>query len=712
MTASAGIAESMLLARVATGRAKPNGQLRVPGGAAAAAFLAPLPADSLPGVGWATARRLAALGAETVAQLQALRGGRAALQAALGARAGALLFDYARGVDARRVEPPGARRSLGAEVNWGVRFDQPEEPVEFVATLAREVATRLVAAGVRGRTVTLKLMRARPGAGAPARFLGHGVCDSLSRSATLARAVGAAEELAAEGVALLRALRVPHAEIRGVGLAVSRLVADGGGEAAGGGGGGGGGARPLEALWRGAEARREAAQPAAVADGGDVAEKELPPTQEQPPQAESGLTGWESDSQTRAPAAAPAARAPAPPPPDEEDGADAEGGGLTGAARAALLARFAGRALDEVDAEEWAGLSWAAQRELAAHLPRARGGAPPAAAAAAAGSSTVAAPAPRPPPADPPALPALGDVDPDVLAALPLELRVEIEAAYGLRRPPRRAAAGRGGGGGGGGRGGGGGGAARRSRAAAPPPPLNKRARLDAFVANPPPLGAAPRRAAAPPERALTPSQVDADVLRALPPELRREVEAQLAAGAAASAAAAARAPGRSRLAQGAAPAAAGASLEALREAQLRAEAPASPPSSEDGAATGGDEAAAALPRPVADFLAAADAAAGLAAGLPALEAALEALRAEAEADWEPSAALRAGAAALARWLRAAAPPLGAAGLGAARAALRRLAAAGAAHPWFGGAAAAGARAAQRAIRRRYGAPVSLRRAL
>ncbi len=709
MTASAGIAENMVLARVATGRAKPNGQLRVPGGAAAAAaFLAPLPADALPGVGWATARRLAALGAKTVAQLQALRGGRAALQAALSARAGALLFDYAHGVDARRVEPPGARKSLGAEINYGVRFERAEEPAEFVATLAREVAARLLAAGVCGRTVTLKLMRARPGAGMPARFLGHGVCDSLSRSATLARAVGAAEELATEGIALLRALRVPHAEIRGAGLVVSRLVADGGSEAgAGGGAGGAAGARPLEALWRGAEARREAAQPAARVDDSGAEEEQLPPPQEQPPQAESGLTGWESDSQTRAPAAAPAPRAPAPPPPDEDDGAAAEGGGLSGAARAALLARFAGRVLHEVDAEEWAGLSWAAQHELAAGLPRARGGAPPQAAADGAGPSTAAAR--RAPPAEPPALPALDDVDPDVLAALPLELRVEIEAAYGLRRPPRRVAAACSGGGGG--RGGGGGGAPRRPRAAAPPPPLNKRARLDAFVANPPPLGAVPRRAA-PPERALTPSQVDVNVLRALPPELRREVEAQLAAGAAASAAAAARAPGRSRLGQGAAPVAAGASLEALREAQLRAEAPASPPSSKDEADTGGDEAAAALPPPVVDFLASADAADGLSAGLPALEAALEALRAEAEAEWEPSAALHAGAAALAHWLRAAAPRLGAADLGAARAALRRLAAAGAAHPWFEGAAAAGARAAQRAVRRRYGAPVSLRRAL
>ncbi len=48
------------------------------------------------------------------------------LQALLGGRAGETLWDFAWGRDARRVEPPKARKSIGAEVNWGVRFESGE----------------------------------------------------------------------------------------------------------------------------------------------------------------------------------------------------------------------------------------------------------------------------------------------------------------------------------------------------------------------------------------------------------------------------------------------------------------------------------------------------------------------------------------------------------------------------------------------------------
>ena len=42
-------------------------------------------------------------------------------QTSLGVKAGATLWDYAHGRDSRQVEPPKPRRSVGAEVNWGIR---------------------------------------------------------------------------------------------------------------------------------------------------------------------------------------------------------------------------------------------------------------------------------------------------------------------------------------------------------------------------------------------------------------------------------------------------------------------------------------------------------------------------------------------------------------------------------------------------------------
>jgi nucleotidyltransferase/DNA polymerase involved in DNA repair len=83
------------------------------------------------------------------------------LQRELGARAGATLWDFAHGVDDRRVEPTLDRKSVGAEVNWGVRFGTKEDATAFLKTLAGEVAARAVAAGVTARTITLKVKRAK-----------------------------------------------------------------------------------------------------------------------------------------------------------------------------------------------------------------------------------------------------------------------------------------------------------------------------------------------------------------------------------------------------------------------------------------------------------------------------------------------------------------------------------------------------------------------
>ena len=49
---------------------------------------------------------------------------------------GAALWDAAHGIDARRVEPPKDRKSVGAEVNWGIRFQSPQEAQTFLDGLA------------------------------------------------------------------------------------------------------------------------------------------------------------------------------------------------------------------------------------------------------------------------------------------------------------------------------------------------------------------------------------------------------------------------------------------------------------------------------------------------------------------------------------------------------------------------------------------------
>lgn len=86
---------------------------------------------------------------------------------------------------------------------------------------AGEVCKRLAAAGVQGRTLTLKLKRRKAGAPEPPKFMGHGSCDNLSRSLTLPHFTAAEGDVAAAARSLLRALRVPAPEIRGIGITAS-----------------------------------------------------------------------------------------------------------------------------------------------------------------------------------------------------------------------------------------------------------------------------------------------------------------------------------------------------------------------------------------------------------------------------------------------------------------------------------------------------------
>ena len=80
------------------------------------------------------------------------------------------------------------------------------------------------AAGVRGRTISLKLKRRKTGAPDPPKFMGHGDCDNMSRSVTLSRFTDAASELGSQGKALLRALRIDPTQIRGIGLNVGTFA--------------------------------------------------------------------------------------------------------------------------------------------------------------------------------------------------------------------------------------------------------------------------------------------------------------------------------------------------------------------------------------------------------------------------------------------------------------------------------------------------------
>ena len=123
----------------------------------------------------------------------------------LGPKSGASLRDAAKGIDTRAWEARPPRRSVGAQVTWGVRFVEPAEAAAFIEKLAAEVSDRMRKLKLRGRTVTLKVLRAV--ANAPEQLMkgciGHGVCDHLTRSVTLNTSTDNATTLQRQAVRLL-----------------------------------------------------------------------------------------------------------------------------------------------------------------------------------------------------------------------------------------------------------------------------------------------------------------------------------------------------------------------------------------------------------------------------------------------------------------------------------------------------------------------------
>ncbi|XP_062862331.1 DNA repair protein REV1 isoform X2 [Trichomycterus rosablanca] len=220
-SASIGMGSNILLARMATRKAKPNGQyfLRPED---VDDFIRDQPVTSLPGVGRSISSKLASLCVSTCGDLQQLSIVR--LQKKFGLRTGQTLFRFCRGLDDRPVRSEKERKSVSAEMNYNIRFTQVEEAETFLTGLSMEVQKRLQRAGLKGRRVTLKVMMRKAGAPVePAKFGGHGICDNFARSVLLPYATDSGQLIASEVIKLFRAMKLAFADMRGVGLQVQLL---------------------------------------------------------------------------------------------------------------------------------------------------------------------------------------------------------------------------------------------------------------------------------------------------------------------------------------------------------------------------------------------------------------------------------------------------------------------------------------------------------
>lgn len=208
---SVGAAATKFVAKLASGRSKPDGLLVVPRDDTVA-FLNPLPISNLWGVGGKTEEALQRLGIRTIGQLAETPVD--FLTRSIGPAAAAKLHDLSWGVDPRTVEPRAEEKSVGHEVTFETDVTDPDVIRRELLRLSGMVAVRLRRGGVVGRTVVLKL-----------RF---GDFTTITRSRTIQEPTDLGRRIYDEVSEVYEALGKQHERIRLVGVRMEQLGEGGG----------------------------------------------------------------------------------------------------------------------------------------------------------------------------------------------------------------------------------------------------------------------------------------------------------------------------------------------------------------------------------------------------------------------------------------------------------------------------------------------------
>jgi DNA polymerase-4 len=217
---SIGIASNKLVAKIATEvgkaialkRIKAQGLVEPPNAVTVvdfgeeAAFLSPLPADMLWGVGTKTSKRLAELGIHTIGDIA--RWPESEMIRLFGEN-GRDLSRHARGIDNRPVETERETKSISQEVTFSrdVRDDKTLE--KTVREQSAEVARQLRGNQLAGSTIKLKI-----------RWPNF---TTLTRQTTLPHRTDQEDEIAEVALKLMRSVRKPNQYVRLIGVGVSGL---------------------------------------------------------------------------------------------------------------------------------------------------------------------------------------------------------------------------------------------------------------------------------------------------------------------------------------------------------------------------------------------------------------------------------------------------------------------------------------------------------
>ena len=207
ITCSVGVATTKFIAKLASGLAKPDGLLVVPE-SEVVGFLHQLPVGALWGVGDRTEEVLQRLGLHTVADIAHTP--LDTLRRALGENAGPALHALAWGRDSRPVIPTRRERSIGADETFSFDVDDPAYIHRELLKLSDRTAARVRAAGMVGRTISVKV-----------RFSDF---TTITRSRTLRDPTDVSRDIYATARALYDGLGLQRVRLRLVGVRMEGLL--------------------------------------------------------------------------------------------------------------------------------------------------------------------------------------------------------------------------------------------------------------------------------------------------------------------------------------------------------------------------------------------------------------------------------------------------------------------------------------------------------
>jgi len=221
-TASIGIGPNKLLAKLAADKVKPNACCVVKDWRG---FLDDLNLRDIPGIGRKFQKKLQPHGLCKVNDIWDLEGNAEnVLGGIIGAGTAHKIVQYCHGKD-DRVVTPAIRKSIGAECNYGVRFDGPYGVDYMIQGLAKEVQKRMTGAGVRGAKLVFKVMKSKDPSKVPGKFLGHGSCDSISRSVDISLTRDK-DFISSAAMKLYDRLAIDKKLVRGMGIVIGSLKSD------------------------------------------------------------------------------------------------------------------------------------------------------------------------------------------------------------------------------------------------------------------------------------------------------------------------------------------------------------------------------------------------------------------------------------------------------------------------------------------------------